>query len=126
MADYLRGLAVIDLKTLKVRFLEHAPDLALDGIDGLIASGDGFVAVQNGSSPARVIFFTLDKRRQRVRTLTTLAQGETLDEPTHCVNSPDGLVCLAFSGWDHFSDDGAPKGGGPVEAPRLMRVALPK
>jgi hypothetical protein len=55
--DYVRGVAAITLATGSVTWLEPADDIALSGIDGLYLYRDSFIAVQNGTSPARICAF---------------------------------------------------------------------
>lgn len=127
VADYLRGLAAIDLRTQRVEWLDHSPDQALSGLDGLVALPDGaFAAVQNGPQPPRILLLRLDRKARRVRSAEVLARGAPLGDPTHCAPAGDGLLCLVHSGWEAFPDDGTVKDGGPREPARLVRVAIPR
>ena len=64
--DYLRGIGLLDLKTKKVRWLQMDGKFALNGIDGLYFSAGKLIAVQNGTSPERVVIFTLDSTLTKI------------------------------------------------------------
>jgi hypothetical protein len=75
----VRGIAAITLSTGAVTWLQPADDIALKGIDGLYVYRDSFLAVQNGTTPPRIIRFSLDLRKQEVLEANTPELGE----PTH-------------------------------------------
>lgn len=58
--DYLRGIAVLDPASRHVDWLPMRDHFALNGIDGLYATGRALVAVQNGTAPERVVIFRLN------------------------------------------------------------------
>ena len=90
-----------------------ADDIALNGIDGLYVYRDSFLAVQNGTTPARVVRFSLDLRKQEVLEANT----PTLGEPTHGTMVGNTFYFIANSGWDDYDDNGKKKAGsGPVES----------
>ncbi len=65
VADYVRGLARLELDSGKVVWLSGDKH-ALYGIDGLYCRGHRLTATQNGASPARVVEFELDEKRTAV------------------------------------------------------------
>ncbi len=117
--DYVRGIASINLATRTVSWLEPAPGFVLSGIDGLYLHRDSFVAVQNGTRPARLIEFALDMRRQRVLE----ANWPGLGEPTHGEFVGDWFYYLANSGWDAYDRNGVRKAGPPVVS-TIQRLRL--
>jgi hypothetical protein len=111
--DYLRGISAMDLATHKVEWLQPAPGIALSGIDGLYVFRGAFIAVQNGTTPARIIQFSGDLRSQRVLE----AQTPGLGEPTHGVIVGDEFYFLANSGWSAYDEAGKKKpGAAPVKS----------
>ena len=64
--DYVRGIAAIDLSNRSLSWLAPAAGVALSGIDGLKVSGNSFIAVQNGTRPARIVMMPLDVSRAQV------------------------------------------------------------
>jgi len=118
--DYLRGIASIRLTDRRVEWLQPAPDIALSGIDGLYLAGDHFLAVQNGTSPARILRFSLDLHHQEVLE----ANSAWLGEPTHGVLVGGDFYFLANSGWNQFDEQGKKKAGAePVES-TVRRISL--
>jgi hypothetical protein len=113
VSDYLRGIGAIRLADRHVEWLQPAGDIALSGIDGLYLSGDHFLAVQNGTTPARVVRFSIDLHKQEVRE----ANSSWLGEPTHGVLVDGDFYFLANTGWGEFDQQGKKKAGAePVES----------
>jgi sugar lactone lactonase YvrE len=111
--DYVRGIAAMTLATGVVTWLKPADDIALNGIDGLYVYRDSFLAVQNGTTPARVIRFSLDLRKQEILEANTTGLGE----PTHGTIVGNMFYFLANTGWDAYDDQGKKKAGSsPVES----------
>jgi sugar lactone lactonase YvrE len=111
--DYVRGIAAITLATGRVAWLQPADDIALSGIDGLYAYRGSFLAVQNGTTPARIIRFSLDLRKQEVLEANTPELGE----PTHGTIVGGKFYFIANSGWEQYDDQGKKKlGSSPVES----------
>jgi sugar lactone lactonase YvrE len=123
--DYLRGIAVLELATGGVRWLPMEQRYALNGIDGLYLDGDALLAVQNGTSPARVSVFRLDASRSAVRREQLLARAVQGLDPTHGVVVDDDFYYLSNSGWDAVDDKGNLKSGVSLTPARLVRVPLP-
>ncbi len=118
--DYARGIAAFDLATGKVTWLKPADDIALNGIDGLYVYRDSFLAVQNGTNPARIMRFSLDLRRQEVLEANTPELGE----PTHGTIVGDTFYFLANTGWSAYDDNGKKKAGSaPVES-SIRKIVL--
>ena len=66
VADYIRGIAMVDLNTRLVHWLQRPPECAVSGIDGLSFTGHSLLAVQNGTDPARLLRIrSRDGRRSR-------------------------------------------------------------
>jgi hypothetical protein len=118
--DYVRGIAAMHLDTRKVEWLQPAPGIALSGIDGLYVHGNSFIAVQNGTTPPRVIRFSLDLHSQELLEANTPGLGE----PTHGTFVGDDFYFLANSGWSQYDGKGQRKeGAAPVQSEvRKVRV----
>jgi len=116
--DYVRGIAAITLSTGAVAWLKPADNIALNGIDGLYLYRDSFLAVQNGTTPARVIRFWPDRFSLDLRKQEALeANTPELGEPTHGTIVGNTFYFIANSGWDEYDDQGKKKAGsGPVES----------
>jgi len=117
--DYTLGLAVLDLGTRKVRWLEAPKGFPLTGIDGTALAGDDLYIVQNGLDPVRVVKLTLD-RRNRIVKAALVQKGGDLPDPTHAVIHDGALWFIARSGWQGFGKNGFQPGPPPL----LKRVPL--
>ncbi len=130
--DYLRGIAILDLETKHVAWIPMdgtyalSGPFALNGIDGLYLDGHTLIATQNGTSPERVITFTLDASFARVASETIIERATaTLGDPTHGFPHDGYFYYIANSGWDNLDDHGNQKPGATPSAPLIMRVRLP-
>jgi sugar lactone lactonase YvrE len=123
--DYERGIAVLEVSTKQVHWLATAGQFALDGIDGLYFDRGRLIAVQNGTSPERVVVFTLDATLSKIEAETIVERSSaTLGDPTHGVVLGKDFYYIANSGWDCLDDHGDLKPGSKPSAPRMMRVSF--
>jgi hypothetical protein len=123
--DYVRGIAVFDFETRKVSWLPSDGLHALSGIDGLYLHGRTLIATQNGTSPERVLRFTLDPSFKHIESESIIERSTpTLGDPTHGVIVNSTFYYIANSGWDRLEDDGTPKSGTTPSSPLLMRADL--
>ncbi len=125
--DYERGVAVLDLTTKQVRWLRSAGQFALNGIDGLYFNRGRLIAVQNGTSPERVVAFTLNANLSEITSEAILERStDTLGDPTHGVVVGNDFYYIANSGWNFIDDHGLVKPGAKPSEPHMMRVNLLK
>jgi len=124
VADYALGLAVIDRQDGTVTWVQHPDTTAVNGIDGMYIQGHTLYAVQNGTSPERVVRFTLDNRYANVTGWNVIERGSpSLGDPTHGVLTADGFYFLGNSGWDRFDDNGSIKAVA-ASPPAIFRAPL--
>jgi len=98
---------------------------ALSGIDGLYVFGNTLIATQNGTSPERVVRFTLDASNTQVLSEFIIERATpTLGDPTHGVVVGEYFYYIANSGWDSLDDHGVLKEGKTLSAPVIMRAKL--
>jgi hypothetical protein len=123
--DYERGIAVLDLSTKHVSWLASAGRFALNGIDGLYFDREKLIAVQNGTSPERVIAFALNQALSEITAETILERStDTLGDPTHGVVVGNDFYYIADSGWNTIDEHGNMKPGAKPAVPRLMQVRI--
>jgi hypothetical protein len=105
--DYVRGLGLLDLNTKHVDWIPMEGRHALSGIDGLYAVGNLLIATQNGTSPERVVLFTLDGSNTGIIAESIIERATaTLGDPTHGVVVGNYFYYIANSGWDVLDDHG--------------------
>jgi len=124
--DYSRGIAIVDLAHhAPPAWLAHPPELALYGIDGLYLRGHTLVAMQNGTSPERLLRLELDAAFTRVlKWEVVLARAPGLGDPTHGFIDGNRFQFIANSGWDRVDDDGQMRAAGAAGAPAIWSVEL--
>ncbi len=123
--DYVRGIAILDLETRQVSWLPSNELHALSGIDGLYLHGRTLIATQNGTSPERVVRFTLAPSLRHIESESVIERATpTLGDPTHGVIVNSTFYYIANSGWDRLEDDGTRKSGTTPSRALLMRTDL--
>jgi sugar lactone lactonase YvrE len=123
--DYLRGIAVLDLATRHVRWLAPQGRYALNGIDGLYCDRGRLIAVQNGTTPERVVVFTLNAQRSGIVSEKIIERATpTLGDPTHGVVLGNDFWYIANSGWDVIDDHGNLNPGARLTPARIMRAKI--
>jgi sugar lactone lactonase YvrE len=125
VADYARGIAVVDLSSKRVSWLGHPGNVALVGTDGLYRVGNTLLAVQNGTTPNRVLRLLLDTAMTRVLDAEVLERAKpAVSDPTHGVMVGDTFYFIARSGWDRVRDNGTLAPGGADDASVVRRLVL--
>jgi streptogramin lyase len=125
LADYSRGIGVIDIESHEAGWLAKPYSLASGGIDGLVRDGSRLIAIQNGTAPHRVLALDLTPAGDAIVDWHVLEQGsERLGEPNHGVCVGRDFVFIGDSGWDRVGDDGRLETPAGTRAPVLMRLEL--
>jgi hypothetical protein len=123
--DYPRGIGSLDLKSKRITWLPTDGRHALSGVDGLYLSGNVLLAVQNGTSPERVIRFGLDTSRTHIATESLIERATaTLGDPTHGVVVGNRFYYIANSGWDALDEHGNIKAGKTMTSAVIMSAEL--
>ena len=126
VADYVRGIAIVERATGAVSWLEHGDSVVVAGTDGLVRVGHSLIAVQNGVTPKRVVLLRLDEAERRVVAWLPLESATPLlSEPTQAVVVGRDLYFIANAGWDRLADDGTVREGTSLEPGVVLRVRLP-
>lgn len=123
--DYVRGLGLLDLNTKHVDWIPMAGTHALSGIDGLYAVGNLLIATQNGTSPERVVRFTLDGGNRAIVAESIIERAtSSLGDPTHGVVVGNYFYYIANSGWDVLDDHGNILPGRALPVGLIMRTVI--
>jgi hypothetical protein len=125
VADYSRGIFVIDLRTGKHFNLATPPNATLLGIDGLYFYRRSLVGTQNGTNPQRIIRLHLDKSLRAVERLEILeANNPLFDEPTLGVRVRDAFYYIANSQWGAVDEKGQLAPAEKLREPVILKVKL--
>jgi hypothetical protein len=125
VADYSLGIAIIELKSGGISWLDLPADLALTGIDGLYVAPGGLIAVQNGTHPQRVIRIWTDAAYTKAVRWEAIEKGTPeLGDPTHGILVGKQFYYIANSGWGRFNDDGSIDPKAPASPPSIRRFTL--
>ena len=107
IADYIKGLYKIDMKSKMVIKLNEPSDLSLKSVDGLTFYKGSLIAIQNGISPMRVVRYYLSKD------FSSIVKAEIIDkahpafnEPTIGCISKDNFYYVANSLWSGYTKEG--------------------
>ena len=125
VADYPQGIYVVDLAGGGGHWIAKPHSLAATGIDGLYLYEDRLIAVQNGTSPHRVIEMQLAPDSSEVVDWHVLEQASAdLGEPNHGVIVDRDFYFIGNSGWDRVGDDGTLKTPADAKPPVLLKLRL--
>jgi hypothetical protein len=125
VSDYGYGLAMVSLADGAVTRLESDAGTMLDGIDGLVGYRGGLIAIQNGTSPRRILFLTLSRDGNRIASARVLESGNPdWGEPTLGIARGEDFLYVADAQWDRYGAGGALQGEG-AQRPTPIRLLRP-
>jgi len=123
VADYSKGVFVIELKTKRITSI--ASDFTLLGIDGLYSYKDSLIAVQNGVNPQRIIKLTLNKDLSRFDRFETIeVNNPVFDEPTLGVLVKNDFYFVANSQWGAIDESGHLAAEDKLKDPLVLKLHL--
>lgn len=124
VADYSKGVFRVHRMTREAVRLPHPPDVTLLGIDGLVRHRQTLIAIQNGTSPHRILRLDLGTDGSAIRSVEILASNlPEWDEPTLGLVVGDRFYYVANSQWNRFVDGALPPSGDLAD-PRIMWLDL--
>ena len=125
VADYAKGVFVVNLLTKSYTQLANAPDSTMLGIDGLYFRRGRLIAVQNGVNPQRVVRLDLSKDLRRVERFETVAANlPAFDEPTLGVLVGDSFYFIANSQWGALDEEGRLAPEDKLKEPVVLKLRL--
>jgi ketosteroid isomerase-like protein/sugar lactone lactonase YvrE len=128
VADYARGIAVVDRETGAVTWPSRPRDVMANGIDGLILHGGVLIGVQNGVTPERIVALEMDRGQTAILGAHVLVRDSArVRAPTHLVALGNDIYFIANGGFDRYGPDGQLIPGVAERAPAIgrIRVAAP-
>ena len=130
VADYGRGLWMVDIAARKASIIKTRQPFMLDGIDGMIAdtNSGALIAVQNGTNPRRIIRIELSSDSSRVEEVYTIEQNAaSWIEPTLLTRLDDqSFVYVAEGQWEFYGPGGQLKDGKEAKSTGLRRAMFAK
>jgi len=96
VADYSRGVSLVDLATFKTTVLPSQDGKPLRGIDGITRCGSTYYGIYNGAAPGLLVSIArTDKGIQMANPL----RDKTLADPTQIAFDGKRLLIVDNSGW---------------------------
>lgn len=128
VADFTKGISVVDVATGQVRPLSHPERVNVYGIDGLYFHRGDLVAVQNGAGTSRIVRFRLgqsdNKKMEAIESEDVLeSRNARFDIPTTGVVVGNSLYYIANSQLDRV-DQGRIKPDAQLAEPVVLQVPL--
>ncbi len=125
VADWTVGLAAVELRSGRLRWLDSPADTTTVGIDGLRRRGETLIAIQNGVHPPRIQRFVLGPGGRSILRAETLERGRPdWDEPTLGAILGDEFWYVANSQWPKFDENGALAAGAVLEPTLILTLPL--
>lgn len=118
VSDYSRGIVTYPVPYGQRTTTTLADGRTLQGIDGLVGSGNRFFGVYNGRAPGKLLEIAID---HATVSFTEIADGGLLPDPTQVAIQRGALYVVGDSGWATIDKQ-------PVRATgaTIIRFTLPK
>ncbi|MEZ5682341.1 MAG: hypothetical protein R3E14_13710 [Erythrobacter sp.] len=124
VSDYRYGLAIVPLSGGSPKRLATDLPVLLDGIDGLWRNGNELIAVQNGTSPMKIVGLTLSADGMRVVAHRLLEQANPeWTEPLSGYLGRGALYYVGNGQWDRWVA-GQPAQDKPFGPTQIRRLPL--
>ena len=125
VADRRYGLAAVERATGRVFRVDAAPDVMLDGIDGLVSLRGDLIATQTAYHPQRIVRLRLSLDGLRVTRLDVLERANReWGEVTLAVVAGYRLIYVADAQWERWGPGGVPAGARPAGPTPIRSLAL--
>jgi len=125
VADFARGISIVDPESGEIRPLSHPDNVSLHGIDGLYAHSSGLIGVQNGAGTERIVRYRLDEAGTKVRSLDVLeSRNPVFAIPTTGVIAGSDFYFIANSLVDQLGPDGRLVSKARLEPPVVLKTSL--
>jgi hypothetical protein len=125
VADYARGILIVDRRTRDVHALRVPPNASLLGIDGLyLVDERTLIGTQNGTNPNRIVRIRLAPGGLAVSSVDTLlANVADLGDPTLGAIAGKRFYFNANAQWNLFGGDG--RIADPLQLKPAVVLSLP-
>ena len=127
VADFTRGLSIVDVATGQVRPLPHPERVHVAGLDGVYLDGGSLVAVQNSAGTARIVRFRLNAALDAIESEETLeSRNPHFKIPTTGVLANGSLFYIANSHLRNLDEKGRLKPDEELREATILEVPLGK
>ncbi|TPG37654.1 hypothetical protein EAH81_19395 [Flavobacterium pectinovorum] len=124
IADYLKGILAIDIKSKKETWLEFPDNVSRKGIDGLVFYKNSLIVIQNGVVPIRIVRYKLDETENKMIDFTVLDNNRNVfNEPALATLIKNKMYFFANSPWK-FYDKNFQLDESRFENPKLFELIL--
>lgn len=107
VADYLKGITIIDCNSKAKTYLEFPDGSVAKGIDGLVFWNNSLIAVQNGVKPIRIVRYQLNQQQNGFVDFKVLDNNRPeFNEPALATVVGDKLYFFANSPWNAYNNEG--------------------
>jgi sugar lactone lactonase YvrE len=125
VADYSRGVVLVDLVARTASLLPAIDTVLALGIDGLYSHEGALIGIQNGVQPHRIVRLDLSQDGARLlRSITIERAHPSYVEPTLGTLVGRELYFMANSQWELFGDDGRVAHPDSLKPPVVLRLRL--
>jgi hypothetical protein len=124
VADYVRGIALLDVSSARVTWLSTENQYALAGTDGLYWYRGRLIAIQNGFAPERIVSLKLDRARSQITSEQIIESGTPNLDPSHGIIVAGSLYFIQNSGWNETTTDGSVRRGATLTPAAIMSAPL--
>lgn len=105
IADYIKGIFKLTLKTKELKLLSVEAIASVKGVDGLYVYGNKLITIQNGVQPMRVMEFTLNNTHDAIVAAHTIDRAHAdFNEPTNGCLVNNTLYYVANSQWNGYDE----------------------
>ena len=106
IADYIKGVFRLDMRTMQLIYVDRKVLSSLKGIDGLTFYKGSLIAIQNGVKPMRVTQYFLNKELNAVVDYRIIDRGHpAFNEPTNGCLVGDEFYYVANSQWSGYDEN---------------------
>ncbi|HNP33651.1 MAG TPA: hypothetical protein PKN96_10190 [Flavobacterium sp.] len=107
IADYLKGIGVVDLATKKTIWLSFPEGTSAKGIDGLVFCKNTLIGIQNGVKPIRVTQFQLNTEQSQITGFKVLDNNRPeFNEPALATLINNTIYFFANAPWEAYDKNG--------------------
>jgi len=106
LSDYIDGIYKLDMASTEIQKLAVPEGVLLKGIDGLYFMNNRLIGLHNGTTPNRVMSYTLNADGTAIIGKKVEAQAGVLGEPTQGTIIDGQLFFIANSPWGAYDREG--------------------